>query len=64
MDDILLNITIGSLIAIIIYKLIVPSVIYKAPDSNVIKTQIIKDNNKYYILTPVIHICPPNSKHS
>ena len=57
LSNILFSILLGficSIILLICFK----KVIYKGPNSNLLKHQIIKYNNKCYKFVPKIYLCP------
>lgn len=56
--DIIINIIIGLIIGIIIYYANHKSYKYKGPDSNIIKNNIYKLNDKCYKFVPIVYICP------
>jgi hypothetical protein len=57
--NISVSILLGILVGYILYYFISPSsIIYKGPNSNIIKHQIFKYNGKSYRLVPKIYLCP------
>ncbi len=53
------NIICGFIIGILLTFLFRSPIVFRGPDSNIVRKQIFKYNNKCYKLTPVIYICPP-----
>ncbi len=53
----LVNIFFGIIIVFTIYSLFNKNIEH-APDSNVVRKQIFKSDNKCYMLEPVIYVCP------
>jgi hypothetical protein len=63
-ENILINIIIPIILAQLCFKIYNKKIIMTGPNSNVIKKNIYKYNNKCYKLIPKIYICPKNTKHS
>lgn len=58
MSNILINIIIGIIFGIFIFFITVRSVIYRGPNSNIFRKEIIKNKNKCYMFVPKIYLCP------
>lgn len=54
----MITIITGIVVAVIIYFIAYPSVLYHGPNSNIVRKRIYKLDGKCYKLKPVVYICP------
>ena len=56
------NILLGFVLVIILNVLFHKNPNVHAPDSNVVRKQVFRNDNKCYVLEPIIYVCPLHSR--
>lgn len=54
----IMSLIFGIVVGILVYRALFKQIIYKGPNSNLIRHKIYNVEGKCYKFNPVIHICP------